>query len=252
MNNRPDLLTEATLTRAFKLYLELMETPSMKLSKPLHQIVVEPSVNEVRPIVAGAILRGIKFSELTYRAFIDAQEKLHETFCRSRKYASIGTHDLDKIKGPFTYKALPPADFKFIPLNQEAEVDGHGMMESLKDHKLKKYLPLIKDSPAYPLITDSSGQVLSVPPIINSEYSKISVGSQNVFIEITALDTNKAMTCLNTLIWSFSEYCQVPYEIEPVEIVVGGKTSITPNLDAAYFDVSHSKAEQLVGAPLSQ
>lgn len=29
---------------------------------------------------------------------------------------SIGTHDLDTIKGPFTYEALPPKDIKFKPL----------------------------------------------------------------------------------------------------------------------------------------
>ena len=45
MNNRPDLLTEASLSRIFKIYLEKIETPTLKLSKPTTKIVVDPSVN---------------------------------------------------------------------------------------------------------------------------------------------------------------------------------------------------------------
>lgn len=105
--------------------------------------------------MVGAVLRNIKFTDLTYKAFIAAQEKLHATFCRARKWASIGTHDFDKMKGPFKYVAKNPKDFKFTPLNQETEVDGLGMMELLENHKLKEYLHLIKDSPVYPLILDN-------------------------------------------------------------------------------------------------
>ena len=76
-------------------------------------------------------MRNITFDEKTYKAFISAQEKLHATFCRDRKYASIGTHDFDAVEGPFIYIAKDPKDFEFVPLNQEKSVNGHGMMESL-------------------------------------------------------------------------------------------------------------------------
>lgn len=46
-----------------------------------------------------------------------------------RTLASMGTHDLDTIQGPFTYEALPHKDIKFIPLNQTKEVDGDELME---------------------------------------------------------------------------------------------------------------------------
>ena len=44
MNNRPDLLTEATLVRAFKIYLGLSEVPYVVLTKPTTQITIDPSV----------------------------------------------------------------------------------------------------------------------------------------------------------------------------------------------------------------
>ena len=147
--------------------------------------------------------------------------------------------------------AKDPKTFKFVPLNQENEVDGLGMMESLENHKLKEYLHLIRDSPVYPLITDKNDKVCSVPPIINSEYSKISKDTKNVFIEVTALSRPKAMVCLLTLVWAFSEYCEVPFEVEPVEVVDGEETKLTPNISDSLFVISHKKAEIMVGAPLA-
>lgn len=94
----------------------------------------------------------------------------------------MGTHDYDKVKGPFKYVARDPSSFKFIPLNREEEVDGHGMMIAYENHKLKEYLHLIRDSPVYPLILDKDDRVCSVPPIINSDFSKISKDTKNVFI----------------------------------------------------------------------
>ena len=44
MNNRPDLLTEATLVRTFKIYLEKIETPELKLTAPTLSLTIDPSV----------------------------------------------------------------------------------------------------------------------------------------------------------------------------------------------------------------
>ena len=44
MNNRPDLLSEATLVRAFKIYLEQIKAPQVTLSAPTTSMVVDPSV----------------------------------------------------------------------------------------------------------------------------------------------------------------------------------------------------------------
>lgn len=42
------------------------------------------------------------------------------------------------------------------------------------DRQLSKYLPIIRDAPAYPIIYDSKDRVLSMPPIINSERESFS------------------------------------------------------------------------------
>ena len=41
----------------------------------------------------------------------------------------MGTHDLDTVKGPFTYEALKPEVIKFAPLNQEKVMNAKELME---------------------------------------------------------------------------------------------------------------------------
>ena len=46
------------------------------------------------------------------------------------------------------------------------------------DSHLKQYLGIIRDSPVYPVIYDSEGTVLSMPPIINGNKSKITLDTK--------------------------------------------------------------------------
>ena len=90
---------------------------------------------------------------------------------------------------------------------------------------------MIEDSPVYPVITDSNGVVLSLPPIINGEHSKMTSNMRNCFIESTGTDLGKLMKTLNTLIASFSGYCKKPFTVEPVLIqYADGTDKITPDL----------------------
>lgn len=84
---------------------------------------------KIRPYVSGAILRNVTFTKERYESFIGLQDKLHQNLARQRTLVSIGTHDLDTIKGPFTYEALPPKDVRFAPLNQTKELNGEELME---------------------------------------------------------------------------------------------------------------------------
>lgn len=67
------------------------------------------------------------------------------------------------------------------------------------DLNLKSYVEIIKDSEMVPLIMDSNDNILSMPPIINSDVSKISLETKNIFIDITATDKTKAFTALYVL-----------------------------------------------------
>ncbi|KAI9317202.1 beta subunit of phenylalanyl-tRNA synthetase [Dichotomocladium elegans] len=235
--NRYDLLCEEGLSRALRVFVGKIEAPQYRLVKPakgkLEQIIVKPETAQIRPYIVGAILRNVTFTQERYESFIDLQDKLHNNICRKRTLASMGTHDLDTIKGPFTYEALPHKDIKFVPLNQTKEVDGDQLMELYTNDKhLGKFLHIIRDSPVYPVVYDANRVVCSLPPIINSEHSKIKLSTKNVFIEITSTDEHKSNIVLNILVAMFSEYCAEPFTVEPVEIVYpDGTVKQTPKIE---------------------
>ncbi|RCI13716.1 hypothetical protein L249_7959 [Ophiocordyceps polyrhachis-furcata BCC 54312] len=196
-------------------------------------ITVTPDTARVRPYVAGAVLRNIKFTQDRYDSFIALQDKLHQNLARNRTLVSMGTHDLDTIQGPFTYEALSPRDIKFKPLNQDKEVDGDELMALYEnDRHLGRYLHIIRDSPVYPVILDANRVVCSLPPIINSDQSKITLQTTNVFIEITATDLTKLQIVTDMLVTMFSVYCAQPFTVEPVRIVSehNGLNRVTPSL----------------------
>jgi phenylalanyl-tRNA synthetase beta chain len=122
---------------------------------------------------------------------------------------AIGTHDLDTLQGPFTYEALPPKDISFVPLNQTANMNGQALMEFYEsDRRLSKFLHIIRDSPVYPVLYDGQHRVMSLPPIINGDHSKIKLTTKNILIECTATEEPKARTVLNYVVAMFSEYCK--------------------------------------------
>ena len=240
--NRYDLLCLEGLALALKVFLNKEPMPVFKplnvLPENERQLIVEPSVEEVRPIGLAAILRGINFTNDTLKGFMELQDKLHNNICRGRKLVSMGTHDLDTIKGPVYYRALPKKEIKFIPLNRTEEVDGDGLMNLLKDDpKLGKYLYLLDGFDKYPVMMDSNNVIMSLPPIINSQHTKMTLDTHNVFIDITGLDYTKCEIVLNTLVAMFSVYCKDSFTVEEVKVVTtkNNEANIYPNLKPRVF-----------------
>ncbi|KAH0480649.1 MAG: uncharacterized protein KVP18_000729 [Porospora cf. gigantea A] len=236
--NRYDLLSLEGLSTALRVFTGKQETPTYRLCAPNPTAVinVHGSTKDVRPYVVGAILRNVRLDEAAYKSFIDLQDKLHHNICRRRQLVAIGTHDLDTVQMPFRYMARRPEDIRFVPLAQKEEHDGHSLMKLYGDHhQLKAYLPIIRESPVYPVILDSTDVVCSLPPIINGEHSKITLDTRNIFVECTARDLTKAEMVLNVVVSAFSEYCQDKFTIEPVQVVyetghpLQGQTFTYPN-----------------------
>ena len=235
--NRYDLLCFEGISLMLNIFLGRATCPSYSLLPPeggqLESITVTKDTAQVRPYVTGAILRGITFDQARYDSFISLQDKLHQNLARQRTLVSMGTHDLDTLKGPFTYEALPPKDINFIPLNQTQEMDGNQLMTFYeKDKHLSRYLHIIRDSPVYPVIYDANRTVCSMPPIINGDHSKITVNTKNVFIECTATDKTKVEIFTNIVVTMFSQYTSSKFTVEPINIISphNSETRQVPNL----------------------
>lgn len=235
--NRYDMLCFEGIAMNLNVFLGRQKMPKFQLKPPasgkLETAHIHKDTERIRPFFSCAILRGVKFTKERYESFIALQDKLHQNLARQRTLVSIGTHDLDTIEGPFSYEALPPEDIVFAPLNQTKQMNAREMMDFYdKDKHLSRYLHIIRDSPVYPIIYDKNRTVLSMPPIINSNHSKITLDTRNVFIDITATDETKLEVVNHILVAMFSAYCEEPFTIEPVQVVSehNNRTRVTPSL----------------------
>ncbi|KAL0931690.1 Phenylalanine-tRNA ligase beta subunit [Colletotrichum truncatum] len=242
--NRYDMLCFEGIALMLNIFRGKVAAPNYKVVEPkdpeTQVITVTQDTSKIRPFVAGAILRNIKFTQESYDSFIALQDKLHMNLARQRTLVAIGTHDLDTIQGPFTYEALSPKDIKFAPLNQTKEMNAEELMQFYEgDKHLGKYLHIIKDSPVYPVIYDKNRTVCSLPPIINGDHSKITLNTTNVFIEMTATDNTKLDIVCDMMVTMFSNYCAEPFTVEPVKIVSehNGASRTTPKLQPRTVDV---------------
>lgn len=138
--NRSDLLCFEGLARSLNIFCGKEDAPTYRVldipEDRMEYITVAKETANVRPFISGAILRGVKFTPASYASFISLQDKLHQNLARQRTLVAIGTHDLDKLQGPFTYEARRPENIKFAPLNEEKEYDGHELMAHLENGKL--------------------------------------------------------------------------------------------------------------------
>ncbi|XP_067102292.1 phenylalanine--tRNA ligase beta subunit [Osmerus mordax] len=234
--NRYDLLCLEGLVRGLQVFMKRIEAPRYRRVSPAsgepQRLLITEETAAVRPHAVAAVLRNITFTKERYDSFIELQEKLHQNVCRKRTLVAIGTHDLDTLSGPFTYTAKPPGHIRFKPLNQTKEYTATQLMSLYKaDSHMKHYLHIIEDKPVYPVIYDSNGVVLSMPPIINGDHSKISLNTKNVFIECTATDLTKAKIVLDMVVTMFSEYCAEPFTVEEAEVVYAdGRACMYPEL----------------------
>ncbi|PPQ99058.1 hypothetical protein CVT24_003618 [Panaeolus cyanescens] len=257
--NRYDLLCIEGIARALRVFLQKCEAPTYRLvyppggEKDLLTVTIDPETAKIRPLFACAVLRNVKFTPRSYASFIDLQDKLHQNICRRRQLVAIGTHDLDTLTPPFRYEAKPPQSIKFAPLGKDKQYTAEELMTLYESEKhLARYLHIIKDSPVYPIIYDSKDQVLSMPPIINSDHSKITLDTKNIFIDVTATDQTKLDIVVNIVATMFSEYCAEPFTIEPVKVVLpNGQTRICPDITGRDMKARASYVNSCTGLSLN-
>jgi phenylalanyl-tRNA synthetase beta chain len=268
--NRPDLLCFEGLVQALRVFLG-MDPPSayrLRRTEPREQVFVKR--NTLRPYLVAAVLRDIDLKDpFRYQSLMELQEHLHQNLGRRRALVAIGTHDLDSVHGPFTYTLKEPTQIRFRPLAADCEMDGPELVQNYAhDRHLKRYLPLIENAPAYPVIYDQDGCVLSLPPIINGDRSKIRPSTRNMLIECTGTDLVKLTIALNTMVTIFSRYCNLAFDVEPVlihyeealpedrlvtisEHVLDARTLCTPWLESRSMVIPTDYIQSLLGVSLS-
>ena len=207
--NRPDLLSVEGLARACRAY-KFSIHPQYKAENKEINIIVNKNVATIRPYIGGVYIEGLEMDEKFLDSLIQLQEKLHNTIGRKRKKMAIGIHDIENATAPFRYFAAKPDEIKFKPLGFDKEMT---LGQILKEHpKGIEYAHLIKD--ICPILADKKSNVLSFPPIINGEFSKLKIGSKKIFIDCTGTDQATINTSLNILSCAFADRGWKVYQIK--------------------------------------
>lgn len=245
--NRPDLLSYQGFKRSFLAFLgKKVGLKEYKINVPEKDYVVkiDSSVKKIRPYTACAIVKNLKFDDDTIKELIDVQEKLHNTVGRNRKKLAIGVYPLEKIKLPITYEARDPEKIKFIPLEAEREMSG---LEILQRHPTgRDYAHLLAGKEKFPVFVDADDNILSMPPIINSQKTgKVDYNTKDVFVECSGYDLEILKKCLNILVTVLVGSGGKVYQMK-----VGNY--ITPDLSCDKMNISLDNTNKLLGLDLSE
>lgn len=239
--NRPDYLHEQGLARAFRSFLGIKKgITNYSAAKSSYEVHVDNSVAKVRPFTACAVVTGLKFDDASIKAIIQYQEKLHTTFCRNRKKAAIGIYPLEHISWPVKYEARKPSEIKFQPLEAGRVMTGHQILESHPTGKA--FAHLLESADKYPIFVDGKENVLSMPPIINSEQTgRVKSSTTDVFIECSGFDQRVLNQLLALVVTPLAD---AGGKVHEVVVKYGAKKVITPQLapTTASFNVNHANA----------
>jgi phenylalanyl-tRNA synthetase beta chain len=240
--DRPDLFSPEGVARAMRGYLGIETGLPLYPVKPSGiQFTVDPHLADIRPVLGAAVIRGVKFDDESIQSIMSLQESLHWAVGRGRSKVAIGIHDLDTVRPPFHYIASPKSR-AFVPLDYTESMT---MDEILEKHpKGRDYAKIVRDFPLFPLIVDNDDNVLSFPPIINGERTRVTIDTKNILLDTTGTDKRAVGVAVNIICTAMAE---AGAKIESVRI--GGVQ--TPTLAPSDRTVSVKECSRLIGVGLT-
>jgi len=246
--NRPDFSSHPGIARAYAGFLEIkLGYPQVEVAEPRIEFYFDEELKNIRGALCSAVVRNIQLSEDDLKEIIAIQEVLHQGVGRNRRKVSIGIHDLDKFKPPVYYVAADPDKISFKPLGMDKAMTLSRILNEVD--KGVEYGHIIRGFNKYPLIVDSTGEVLSFPPIINSELTRLTPETRNLFMDVTALDEYYASRALNILLYALSD---MGGSIEAVKIIYqDGSLKTYPDFKPREMSVEADYVNSLLGESLS-
>jgi len=247
--NRPDLLSEEGMARALSSFMDIK--PGFKnyvVKKSGVKVIIDKSVKTIRPYTACAIVKGLKLNDDRIKELIQIQEKLHITYGRNRRKAAIGIYPLEHIKPPIYYKALHPEEIRFKPLDLNKDLTGS---QILAIHPTgREYGHLLDGKDKYPVFIDSKQNIMSMPPIINSNnVGKISITTRDVFIECSGFDFEYLHICLNMLVTAMAD---MGGQIYSVDLHYPDKKHVTPELGGTHLKLDVAYVNKILGTDFKE
>jgi len=222
--------------------------PKLNLVKSDYKVVVNKSVKAIRPYISAIGVRGKPIDDYFLKQIIQLQEKFCDSYGVKRKKVALGVYSLSKIKFPVFYKAVEPESVEFEPLGFKRKMTPGEILEMHPAGQL--YAHLLKGLDKYPILVDDNNEVLSFPPVINSNHSgKIEVGETELFVEATGDDADAVNLAINIFAQAFSDR---GYEIYPVEIEYDDHSVKCPYNPNEKIKLKGTQVTELLGLELNE
>ncbi len=222
--------------------------PKLQLKKSGQKIVVDKSVNAIRPHIAAFIVRGPPLTEYLLNQIIQLQEKLCDNYGKKRQKIAIGVYPAQQITFPITYKAVKPESVKFVPLGWHEEQTLSHIV--LNHQKGKEYGKIFEKASNYPVLIDAKNEILSFPPIINSDkMGNLKQGDTSIFFEATG--TDETATELAATIFAHVLSMR-GYNIFSITITEGSNKIETPNTKTTTIKINQEDVQQFLGLNLNE
>jgi phenylalanyl-tRNA synthetase beta chain len=245
--NRPDLWSAEGIAREIRGRYVSGGLPAYRTKRSGVTVRVDRGLRDIRPFTVCSVARKLRMDDHSLSQLIQLQEKISMTFGRNRREVAIGVYDMSRIKPPIRFTTVRPDGVKFVPLDSGREMTPR---QILKEHpKGREFGHLLGGFKEYPIFIDSAGEVLSVPPIINSEYTgKVTRETRDVFIECSGFNLKFLLPALNVIAAALADRGG---EIETVRIAYSGKTIETPSLEPREFEVELGYLNRVSGLGLT-
>jgi phenylalanyl-tRNA synthetase beta chain len=247
--NRPDYSSEKGILRALKGLLEReMGLPIIKCVENTNYVIgINDTVADIRPVICGVVAkRQDPLNEYEISQLISIQEDLHNGIGRKRKKSSIGLHDLDSILFPLSYTTVSK-QFSFIPLGEHIESTVGDILNSFEVGK--EYGYIVNKGSKYPILIDAQKNVLSFPPIINGNLTKISFNTKNLLVEVTSTSDKSAQDIISILSFELHDMGFSLFSVI-INSPFGHQTK-TPNLNPLKLMASVDYVNKVLGLDLS-
>lgn len=242
-SNRPDIWSVEGIARVLRSTLGIGRTKEIRVAgKSALNVVIDKRLKQIRPFISTAIVKGLQPTDNALKSWINLQEKLDQTYGRKRKKASIGFYQADLIESPLSYTVGNPDIITFAPLEYEKK---QTLREIVETHpKGAEYGEIISHFDAWPVLVDGGDNVLSMPPVINSnDLGRITTETSNVLVEVTGTNAETVHDTLKVVVSSLVERggriysCQEKYPYgTPRRVVSPDLSPTTHSLRVSYIN----------------
>jgi len=247
-SNRADVWSVEGLARALRGFLNLetgLKDYNAAGSSGV-EVHVDSRLKNIRPYIGCAIVKGIQFTDMMIRGAMRLQDKLDQTYGRNRRRTSIGLYDFDLISPPLRYSVAKPEQVSFVPLDFSEKMTLKKILE--KHPKGVEFGHIVRSHTVWPLLSDSKENVLSFPPIINSnDLGKITDDTSNVLIEVTGTSYETVLNTLNMMVTSLVDRGGNIFTIKVLYPYKKRKAAVTPQLETRTMRIDLADMNKLFG-----